>query len=116
MRAVATPGLAAGCHSKDEPTISPLIQETTKTDNRKRKGILMPESPWSTVRFVAVLLALLNMDIVLSVLLGAGYAPTPAVAAAGTIGLFTAEIAARILPGGDADDVGLPPGATRLAL
>lgn len=73
----------------------------------------MNEPTWSAARFTAVLLALLNMDIVLSVLLGAGYGLAPAMAAAGTAGLFTAEIAARLLPDSDA---GLPPGARRPAL
>jgi len=73
----------------------------------------MNEPTWSTARFTAVVLALLNMDIVLSVLLGAGYGLTPALAAAGTAGVFAAEIAARLLPGNDA---GLPPGASRPAL
>lgn len=68
----------------------------------------MPEEPSRiTARITLVILVVLNVDIVLSVLLTAGYGLTPAVAAAGTLGLFTAEIAARLLPG---SDTGLPPG------
>ena len=43
----------------------------------------------------------------------AGYGLTPSMEAAGTLGLITAAVMARLLPGSDSD---LPPGATRLAL
>jgi len=67
----------------------------------------MTDPPWaSAVRIMAALLILLNVDIVLSVLLGAGYGPAAAVAAAGTLGVIAAEIIARLFPGSDPD---LPP-------
>lgn len=54
-----------------------------------------------TARTWAAVFILLNLDAVLSVMLAAGYALTAAVAAAGTLGLFTAEITVRLLSGGD---------------
>jgi hypothetical protein len=58
----------------------------------------MPEVPW-TARVTAVLLVVINVDLVLSVLLADGYGLSTALAAAGTLGAVTAEIITRLLPG-----------------
>jgi hypothetical protein len=73
-------------------------------NSMKGKGMIEPSL--NVARITAAIVILINIDVVLSALLTAGYGLTAAVTAAGTLGLVTAEIAARFMPGNDA---GLPP-------
>jgi hypothetical protein len=62
--------------------------------------------PPMAIRVAATLLILLNVDVVLSIMLTAGYGLTAALAATAALGTVTAEIIARLLSG---NDPGMPP-------
>ncbi len=70
----------------------------------------MSDPPRVIMRVLAILMILLNVDVVLSLLLTDGYQLATALTAAGTLGAVTAEIVVRLLPG---DDPTPPPALPR---